>query len=216
MLLILGETLATGRYAFHGGLTGAEDEDDLNPSDNESMIDPNLRPSATGSATTSTPSTRPQTPLSTTTRPSTSDSNNTGETTESQAQKRHRESASLQPPSTSKKPKVSGVGMMDKMSESLSSVAEALKASDQPAKETVDSTIAGQAQQQVQDENCLTEEGQLVLLDMLSDASLARTFMAIKAEKLRTKWLKKQLEKYVESTGIDLGELFIDWEDTQH
>jgi len=49
---------------------------------------------------------------------------------------------------------------------------------------------------------------------MLSDASLARTFIAIKAEKLRIKWLKKQLEKYVESTGIDLRELFIDWEDT--
>jgi hypothetical protein len=58
------------------------------------------------------------------------------------------------------------------------------------------------------------EEGQLVLLDMLLDALLARTFMAIKAEKLCTKWLKKQLEKYVKSMGIDLGELFIDWEDT--
>jgi hypothetical protein len=45
---------------------------------------------------------------------------------------------------------------------------------------------------------------------MLLNASLARTFIAIKAEKLYTKWLKKQLKKYVESTGIDLGELFID------
>jgi hypothetical protein len=36
--------------------------------------------------------------------------------------------------------------MIDKMSESLSLVAEALKASDQPIKETIDSTITGQAQ----------------------------------------------------------------------
>jgi hypothetical protein len=42
MLLILGETLATSRYAFYRGLTRAEDKDDLNPSNNESMIDPNL------------------------------------------------------------------------------------------------------------------------------------------------------------------------------
>jgi hypothetical protein len=71
MLEILGETLATGRYSFHGGLEDEEDiqaELDYNDTDNESQIEPSLR-SNTTSAINSAANTRLSTP-----RLSTSDS----------------------------------------------------------------------------------------------------------------------------------------------
>jgi hypothetical protein len=82
--------------------------------------------------------------------------------------------------------------------------------SESTIKDTVDSTIEGQAQEKMQEEDCLTEEGQLVMLEVLSSAVLARSLMAIKGEKLRTKWLKKQLEKYVLENRGELEEFFID------
>jgi hypothetical protein len=48
------------------------------------------------------------------------------------------------------------------------------------------------------------------MLNLLSDLGLARTYIAIKAEKLRIKWLKKQIEKHlISSRRGDLDELFI-------
>ena len=216
MLLILGETLASGKYSFHGGMSfelGAE-EDLFTDLDDESRIDPELQTSATASAT-NTRSSSPRRRFS----DSAAITSGWEGPSESQAQKRHRESATIQtqaPPE--KKAKVSGVGVMDKISDGLQAMAEAVVKSSLEAipKETVDSTIQGQAQEKMQEERCLTEEGQLVILEVLADANLARTFMAIKAEKLRTKWLKKQLEKHVTDNGSFLEELFIDWENTQY
>jgi hypothetical protein len=70
------------------------------------------------------------------------------------------------------------------------------------------------AAQKVQEEFCLTPEGQLFMLDLLDKESLARTYVALQSEKLRTMWLKKQLQ----NNGGDLEELelFIDWDDSQH
>jgi hypothetical protein len=82
-------------------------------------------------------------------------------------------------------------------------------------KDTVDSTIEGQAQEKVQGELVLTVEGQLVMLEILSKATLARTFMAIKAQKLRSLWLKKQLMKYIEENGGNLDEYYINWNETE-
>lgn len=211
MLLVLGESLATGRYSFFGGIpSGMEEEDDLfqENNDNESAIDPSLHSSSLRSST----NTRPGTPLLNPSRPSTADSQITSEASETQSQKRHRESTSLQVSHTAKKTKVSGVTALNGISEGLLAMAEAVikGQSEQAIKETVDDTLQGQAQKSMQHESCLSDEGQLVMLQVLADASLARTFLAIDAEKLRTKWLKKQLEKYVQDNGGDLEELFIE------
>jgi hypothetical protein len=78
---------------------------------------------------------------------------------------------------------------------------------------TVGSTIQGLAAEKVQDEACLTPEGQIFMLDLLDKESLARIYVALKSEKLRIMWLKKQL---IQNDG-DLEELFIDWEnESQH
>lgn len=71
-----------------------------------------------------------------------------------------------------------------------------------------ESTIEGQALSKVQDESCLTIEGQLIMLDLLANEGLARTYLVIKHDKLRTRWLKLQLER----AGADLNISFIDWD----
>jgi hypothetical protein len=54
-------------------------------------------------------------------------------------------------------------------------------------KESADSTLKGQAQDKIQDEGYLTTEGQLLILELLTDTSLARTYLIIKREELRVK-----------------------------
>ena len=53
------------------------------------------------------------------------------------------------------------------------------------------------------------------MLEILLKATLARTFMAIKAQKLRSLWLKKQLIKYIEENGGNLDEYYINWNKTK-
>ena len=74
------------------------------------------------------------------------------------------------------------------------------------------STVQGLAAKKIQDEACLTLEGQLFMLELLDKEALARTYVALEVKKLRAMWLKKQLQKY----GEDLAKLFIDLEDSQH
>lgn len=201
----MGETLALGRYSFHGGFGGLSDEEEdlFQDDDDKSQIDPALR-----STNSSRPPTRSATPGPS--RPSSS---------ESQAEKRHRESSSLSIGSNNKRIKASGISVIDKMSEGLFAMAEAVATpvvEQVAAKETVDSTLQGQAQQQIQDVACLTIEGQLVLLELLTDGTLARTYLAIKDDDLRAKWLKKQLTKYLNNSGEStMEELFIEWDSTQ-
>lgn len=143
---------------------------------------------------------------------------------ESAAKKRHRESEQLGI-DMSKKQKVSGAGAIDKIGDSINNLAETIEKghSKAPSEQvivhkqaladaTAGSTIQGLAAQKVQEEFCLTPEGQLFMLDLLDKESLARTYVALQSEKLRTMWLKKQLQ----NNGGDLEELFIDWDDSQH
>jgi hypothetical protein len=224
MLDLLGDSLATGRYSFYGGLPDGMDEIENEIVADEEEFDENLDP-LLRSNTTSTAPTGPSTPLATP-RPYTVDSQATQATvsaesevseTQTQAQKRHQSSANLQVPPDKKRRKVTGAAALDGIGDGLTAMAEAVLkgSSESTVKDTVDSTIEGQAQEKMQEEGCLTEEGQLVMLEVLSTAVLARTFMTIKGEKLRRKWLKKQLEKHVLENGGELEELFIDWDETQ-
>jgi hypothetical protein len=127
---------------------------------------------------------------------------------ETVASKRHRESAAIEQPPPKKK-KGSGVGAMKEVSDGMQAVAEAVKASavEKVAKDEVDSTIQGQAQLQVLEETCLTEEGHMAMVELFTDPTLARTYLVYrKKDEIRIKWLKKQLEK----TGGNIDDLFID------
>src|ERR1700733_3855531 len=92
---------------------------------------------------------------------------------------------------------------MDKIAEGIASMAEAISkgSTETITKETADSTIQGQAQEKIQDEGCLTIEGQLLILDQLTDATLARTYLITKKDELRARWLKQQILKYIASGG---------------
>jgi hypothetical protein len=103
---------------------------------------------------------------------------------------------------------------MREVSDGMQAVAEAVKASavEKVAKDEVDSTIQGQAQLQVLEETCLTDEGHMVMVDLFTDPTLARTYLVYRQkDELRIKWLKKQLEK----TGGNIDYLFIDWDESQ-
>jgi hypothetical protein len=78
---------------------------------------------------------------------------------------------------------------MDKMAEGITSMADAISKGsvETTVKETADSTIQGQAQEKIQDEGCLTIEGQLLMLELLTDTTLARTYLVIKKENLRAR-----------------------------
>jgi hypothetical protein len=146
MLKVLGEVVAIGRYSLHGNslyisdkdlIAGDDDDDDdlLPPLARLPAINPNLLDSGT------------------TSRPGTADSNTVkSQTSKTRAQKRHPESAEVGKEIT-KKAKVTGKGVINKISEGLISISDALLATpsfEQSAvKDTVSSTLQGQAQQQV-------------------------------------------------------------------
>jgi hypothetical protein len=76
----------------------------------------------------------------------------------------------------------------------------------------MDSTLQGQAVEKVQAEFCLTTEGQAFMIDFLGEnLALARSYVAIKKDELRSVWLKKQIVKL----GGNLEMHFIDWNDSQ-
>jgi hypothetical protein len=212
MIRVLGDTLSTGKYSFHGGIGWeASDEDDLANIDDDrvSNIDPRLR-SQTASQAGSVQLSQAGSPI--TPGPSTPAAFDDDDEPETRAKKRHRESNALT--STAKKAKVSGLGIMERMTEGIMALADAVKADSSVSesmssiqKETVESTLSGQAVTRIQEESSLMEDGMLVMMDLLSDSTLARTYMAIRSESLRAKWIKKQLEKQ----GADMEECFADW-----
>lgn len=119
----------------------------------------------------------------------------------------HRESAGAQSQLGHRRKKGPGVGASnDDLSSGLLKIAKAIK--EGPGKDTVDSSLEGQAQSRIQDEACLTVDGVLVMLDLLEDKATARTYLGIKKDELRVNWLKKQLEK----KGYSPKEHFIDLE----
>jgi Myb/SANT-like DNA-binding protein len=110
-------------------------------------------------------------------------------------------------PPPAKKRKVSGLSIMEKMGEGIAAMASAMKQTPEVrSKDTVDSTLQGQAQLKVQTEACLTEDGQLLMLDRFTDLALARVYLSIQRDNLRVKFLKKQVERYGNSSYfIDLS-----------
>jgi hypothetical protein len=211
--------LATGRYSYTGGGDIDSDIEEIK----EEALDPRLR--------AITPTTRPSTTntltidkeleedesqfpelrhirdhtssASISQTPSQAPSQAPG-TYETAAQKRVRESGTPQP---TKKAKVSGVGIIDKLGESIKEVATALAAPTTIARDTVDSTIQGQAQEKVQDEKSLTLAGQMIMIHRFTDAILARTYLGLKSNTLRDLFFHQQLDD--EET-----ECFVDWSAT--
>lgn len=175
ILLITGETIATGKYRFHGGLVGEEDEGD----EGDIFDDDELTRPTSSSA--QTPATSPATPIASPVA-TTDIEEESEEESESGAKKRHSDSQKLLKTMARKKKKVSGVDMMETMNKGIMAMAEALLTQPEAIipKDTVDSTIVGQAQERVQDEGYLTMEGQLLLLELLTDSTKARTYMSIK------------------------------------
>ena len=53
------------------------------------------------------------------------------------------------------------------------------------------------------------------MLELLTDTNIARTFLVIKKDDLKAKWIKKQLEKHVKKEGRDINELYLDFRETQ-
>jgi hypothetical protein len=180
MLNILGESLATGRYSFAGG-TRIPVDNDGSPDDAETPEEPgNIH------TTSSTPDPDLVDP----------------QLLETQGQRRARESG----PPPAKKRKVSGLSIMEKMGEGIAAVASAMIQAPEAAKETIEnvgSTLQGQAQLKVQTEECLTVEGQLIMLDQFTDQALARTYLSIKNDELRLKFLKRQVERHGNDYFVD-------------
>jgi hypothetical protein len=193
MAEILGESQGTGRYSFQFGA-----EDGLN--NDEANLDPNIDPNLEAAANHDDDDSPEETPV------------------ETQGERRHRESSKLQPP-PSKKQKVSGAGAIAEIGSGLHVLADAIgkKNSTEPTRQTVpqdtvDSTLQGQAIEKIQEEFNLTTEGQAFMIDFLGeDLALARAYVAIKKDELRSVWMKKQIEKL----GGDLDKHFIDWNDSQ-
>jgi hypothetical protein len=68
---------------------------------------------------------------------------------------------------------------MREVSEGMQAVAEAVRDStvEKVVKDSVDSTMQGQAQLQVLEEVCLTSEGHLIMVELLTDPTLAHTYL---------------------------------------
>jgi hypothetical protein len=187
ILNILGESMPTaGRYVFIGG----EDVEDVNDADSESAA-------LLSSSHISTPR-----------LPSIDDVESEKQDVETRERKRTRDSG----PVPSRKKKLSGLDAMEKMAEGITAMAEAMRLSyssesQQPHKilqGTIDYTIQAQAQEKVQEESCLTEAGQLFMIERFTDLALARTYLSLKKASLRTMFLKKQVES-------EDGNYFINW-----
>ena len=74
-------------------------------------------------------------------------------------------------------------------------------------KESPNATIQGQAQQKIQDEDCFILEGQLLMLELLTDVTLAQTFLIIKKDQLRLLWIRQNIVDYLTSKGMEETEL---------
>jgi hypothetical protein len=81
---------------------------------------------------------------------------------------------------------------MDKIGESLAMLAGTmLQSASETSRDIVDSTIESQVQIKIQDEPCLTFESIVLILDILGDIKLARTYIAIKKDNMQARWLKR-------------------------
>jgi hypothetical protein len=182
VLDILDDSLPMDNYSFVAVNHIAIDNDHASPDDIELLQEPT------------------RTSLTTSPSPSSNKGSDSLELRGTQSQRRSPES-DLPP---AKKRKASERSIMEKMGKGIMAVADAMKQTPEVLhKDTVDSTLQGQAQLKVQTEACLTEEGQLLMLEQFMDLALARTYLSIQNDSLRVKFLKKQVEKHDSNYFID-------------
>lgn len=139
---------------------------------------------------------------------------------ETRAAKRHKSSpAALVSAKKGVKSSTSGLGVMESMNDSISTLAESLHEEKEvvsaipnifaTSKESVTDTLLGQAAVQLQEASCLTEEGVITMMDVLTEP-LACKYLALQGDSLKALWLKKQLEK----AGADMATCWVDWSNT--
>jgi hypothetical protein len=225
-LLICGDTLATGRYAHHGGLESDVEDDIFNLSEGDGdapnafidfdAVDPRLRNLLENPPLPKTPLT---TDSSRTTTSNSTDHMEDFSDSETQAQKRRRTSANAKATNESagkppKKGKVSGVSVMGGLVDGLIAIASGMSAPIETTtaiqNDTFSSTIEGQAVAKVEGETCLTKDGVILVADLLSNARPARTYMALKSDEIRKGWLKAQIVRELNLVGGLLSDYFIE------
>ena len=68
----------------------------------------------------------------------------------------------------------------------------------QPVKQGMQCTLQGQAQAQVQTEECLIRARKLVMLGVLANATDAQIYLVLDGVEMRHEWIKLQLQCYAE------------------
>ena len=157
---MFGNKLAVGKHGFFGG------EDDTPheiSSDEEEESSFEFIRSRSNSVIPVTPTPRPRISLNINESASGSEE---GTPQISKATKRHRDSASIHQPT--KRIRVTGVSVLQDMSESLKA-AVSNDASQLP--EDASASLDGQAFTKIQSETCLTDKGILAMLEVLADTS---------------------------------------------
>jgi hypothetical protein len=182
---IVGDSVATGRYSFLGG--NAEDRGDNGNPESPVVDTPSRSELELSRALSIIGDLELQDPP------------------EDQGLQTQEPDVTREPDPKPKRKKVSGVSIMERMGDGIVAMAEAMKQSEplQILQGSMDSTTQEKAQAKVQEEMCLTEAGQLYMIDRFRDSALARTYLGLKKESLRLMWLKSQV-------GDD-EDLFIDW-----
>ena len=103
---------------------------------------------------------------------------------------------------------------MQEISQDILAVANAMRdntvALAQPIKQGMQCTLQGQAQAQVQSEECLTQAGKLVILGVLSNATNGQTYLVLDGAELCHEWIKLQLQCYAEGHINVMYDWFID------
>lgn len=199
---MLGDSLATGKHRFYGGLDNEdmfEEQEELNIDDNEEFY-----PEQFSQYTSSTPSVKQVSTAFTSRQPSPRSSSASIST--------KRRASDLFETSTKKKGKISGSNALDSIGRGMEMIAQSFNKEIEVQKEQVDTTLAGQATIQIQEEICLTDDGKLVMIDLLDDEKRVRKYMAMASNNsLREKWLKKELMMFLkeENNKEQLSSLFL-------
>ena len=91
---------------------------------------------------------------------------------------------------------------MQQMLQGLQAIADAMRDNialmSQAQPEGVQPSLQGQAQAKVQDEECLTQAGKIVMLGVLADPRNAQTYLVLQSVEMCKEWIKLQLQCYGE------------------
>ncbi|RKF58843.1 hypothetical protein GcM3_179033 [Golovinomyces cichoracearum] len=94
--------------------------------------------------------------------------------------------------------------MIEKIGDGMIAISKALAvptAIDIPAQ--VGRTLQGQTQKLIQKSRSLTHEGTLIMLELLANPELARTYLLINDDILRRKWVTRQVQIHVVSHDVN-------------